>query len=40
MKTTMAAPNIGPVNVPNPPSSVIRITSPDTCHDTSVRVAN
>jgi hypothetical protein len=30
----------GPIRVPMPPSSVIRMTSPDICQPTSVRVAN
>ncbi|KAG1318727.1 hypothetical protein G6F63_015084 [Rhizopus arrhizus] len=38
--TTMNAPRIGPVKVPSPPISVIRMTSPDICQVASDKVAD
>ena len=38
--TTMKAPRIGPVSVPSPPISVIRMTRPDICQVASDSVAD
>ncbi|MCY1381277.1 hypothetical protein D9M69_691650 [compost metagenome] len=38
--TTMKAPRMGPVKVPRPPISVMRITRPDICQVASDKVAD